>query len=307
MRISPKLEKYASQHHLTGITPHTLEAISARLSGYSLKKAHQFIKFHQRIQQQLLNHSVIAHNEYTRWFSSGDMSLQQLKSFVVQFSVFSNLFILAQLQKTINADSLQSMRASKEILMNELGVAFKKDGHNKNSHNKTNGYSSGELPVEGSIEAGEFHFNAAHFEWLYKLADALGLAFMETGKRRHGTADTLFYCDELSRLYASEDYTISQAASFAVENWAAAGFWAELIQGLEKYQSHNAIELPIFFFTYHDKIESQHAQHTLDELEDIYFMGEINEDVFIQSGNEMLDAVEVFWNGLNKQRKSRQH
>ncbi len=299
MRISPELEKYASQHHLIGITPHTLEAISAHRSGYSLKKAHQFITFHQRIQRQLLNHPVIVHNEYTQWFSRGNMSLQQLKSFIVQFSVFSNLFIIAQLQKTINADSLQSMRASKEILMNELGVAF----NHKNSLNN----KGEDLSVEGSVEAGEFHFNAAHFEWLYKLADALGLEFMQTGKRRHGTGDTLFFCDELSRLYASEDYTISQAASFAVENWAAAGFWGELIQGLTKYQHNNNIKLPVFFFTYHDKIESQHAQHTLDELEDVYFMGEINEDIFIRSGNEMLDAVEVFWKGLNRQRKKQHH
>ncbi|VAW71201.1 FIG00857466: hypothetical protein, partial [hydrothermal vent metagenome] len=188
MRISPELEKYASQHHLTGITQHTLEAISEHRAGYTLEKAHQFVAFHQRIQQQLLNHPVIASNQYTRWFSEGDITLEQLKLFVVQFSVFSNLFIIAQLQKTINADSLESMRASKEILMNELGVAF-----NNINNQHSGGPKSDELPpVEGSIEAGKFHFNAAHFEWLYKLAEALGLEFLQIGKRRHGTSDTLF-------------------------------------------------------------------------------------------------------------------
>ena len=44
---------------------------------------------------------------------------------MVQFSVFSNLFLLAQLRKVINSPSLHEMREGKEILANELGVVFK--------------------------------------------------------------------------------------------------------------------------------------------------------------------------------------
>ena len=34
------------------------------------------------------------------------------------------------------------------------------------------------------------------------------------------------------RLFGSEDDRIAEGASFAVENWAAAGFWQELEDGL---------------------------------------------------------------------------
>ena len=53
---------------------------------------------------------------------------KNLAVFVRQFSVFSNLFLVAALLKTINAPSLQQVRASKEILLNELGVIYRKPG-----------------------------------------------------------------------------------------------------------------------------------------------------------------------------------
>ena len=49
------------------------------------------------------------------------MPLDHLRHFTVQFSVFSNQFLLAALNRVINADTLQAARESKEILMNELG------------------------------------------------------------------------------------------------------------------------------------------------------------------------------------------
>ena len=50
---------------------------------------------------------------FTRWFREGRASEAQVKDLILQFSVFSNQFLLAQLQKTINADSVEGMRASK--------------------------------------------------------------------------------------------------------------------------------------------------------------------------------------------------
>jgi hypothetical protein len=82
-----------------------------------------------------------------------------------------------------------------------------------------------------TVEGGVFRFRAAHFEWLLQIAERLSLGFNDVGKRRHGTPPTLFFCDELVRLYGSPEYLISQAASYAVENWVAAGFWDELISG----------------------------------------------------------------------------
>ncbi len=290
------LHDFANQQHLLGITDHTLNAIVNNKPGYSVEKAQKFIHFHNRIKSELLHHPIITNNNFTKWFSLGEMSETQLRSFVIQFSVFSNLFLVAQLLKTINANGLESMRSSKEILVNELGVVYKNDKQTTDSDSL--------VSSDGSIEGGIYHFRAAHFEWLLQLATSVGLEFNDVGKRRHGNKSTLFFCDELNRLYANEDYTISQASSFAVENWAAAGFWKELINGLTLYQKKYNKGIPLFFFTRHDDIEAQHAKHTLDELEDSYFESEIDEDLFISSGNEILDAVAVFWTGLDDLRKT---
>ncbi|MCZ6564527.1 MAG: hypothetical protein O6852_00100, partial [Gammaproteobacteria bacterium] len=53
--------------------------------------------------------------------------------FIVQFSIFSNQLLIAQLLKTINADSIEGMRASKEILANEIGVVFNSSKNAKRS------------------------------------------------------------------------------------------------------------------------------------------------------------------------------
>ena len=51
------------------------------------------------------------------------------------------------------------------------------------------------------------------------------------------------------------------------------------------------------------RLEAQHARHTQEELEEIYFGRDIDEDAFLRCGNEMLDGVAAFWDGLDTQRK----
>jgi len=97
---------------------------------------------------------------------------------------------------------------------------------------------------------------------------SLGLTFDDLGKRRHGTPSTLRFCDELFRLYGSDDYNEAMGAAFAVENWAAAGFWKELISGLEKMKAKEVPRCRSAFFTWHDKIEDLHKSHVWDELKD---------------------------------------
>lgn len=268
------------------------------------QKVDRYFRLLDLIIQQIMPLEVIVNNAYTRWFKEGQFDDEELKYFLVQFSVFSNLFIEAQLKKTINAPTLEAMHASKEILMNELGVVFRKTSAGKA---ETLADVDPELVgTEGTIESSTFRFAAAHFEWLLRMAPFVGLQFQDLGKRKHGSPATLFFCDELSRLYGSEDPHTGLGASFAVENWAAAGFWKELIQGLEVYKKRKAPAIPIAFFTWHDKVEDQHAKHTWDELEEEYFCMELDEAKFLQGGKEMLAGVLAFWNGLNEHRlKSR--
>jgi len=300
----PELDGFARNNALDGLTEPSLRAIAEGREGYSIERAHGFLEFQTRIDAELLKHPIITDNAYTAWFEHGRKSHEQIMSFIVQFSVFSNQFLVAQLQKTLNADTLEGMRASKEILANEIGVVFNASGKSKPASTDTERHGDPELvSTEGTVDGGVFRFRAAHFEWLLRIAEKLGLGFEDMGRRIHGTESTLFFCDELIRLYGSEDYMTSQAASYAVENWAAAGFWDQLVAGLVQYNQQIDSPLPLAFFTWHARIEGQHAQHTQEELEELYFDREVDEDAFIETGNEMLDGVAAFWNGLDEQRR----
>ena len=300
----PELDSFARNNALDGLTETSLRAIAEGREGYTIERARLFLAFQTRIDAELLNHPIITDNSYTAWFEHGHKSHEQIMSFIVQFSVFSNQFLVAQLQKTLNADTLEGMRASKEILANEIGVVFNSTAKSKPDPPSLEGQGDPELvSTEGSVDGGVFRFRAAHFEWLLRIAEKLGLRFDDMGRRVHGTDSTLFFCDELIRLYGSEDYMTSQAASYAVKNWAAAGFWDQLVTGLVKYNEQIESPLPLAFFTWHARIEGQHAQHTQEELEELYFDREIDEDAFIETGNEMLGGVAAYWDGLDEQRR----
>ena len=277
-------------------------------SAYPRTKVEQYCHLVERIEREILPHEVITGNLYTRWFAKGELDPVDVRHFLTQFSVFSNHFIVAQLLKTINAPTLEAMHASKEILMNELGVSFH-NPHKRAAARDPAAQSEEEVyESEGTVNGSVFRFSAAHFEWLLRITTHLGLQFREVGKRRHGTKSTLFFCDELARIYGSDDTSMALGASFAVENWAAAGFWKELIQGLQTFKAREAPGRPLGFFTWHDMVEDQHAQHTWDELEEEFFGHEdVLEDKFIKGGVEMLDGVLAFWNGLNANRLSREN
>ena len=253
-----------------------------------------FMQFKRRLGREVLNHPVISANPYTRWFRKGLATREQARAFLVQFSVFSNEFLFAQLRKMVNADTLEEMRASKEILANEIGVGYR---------DRTR--DDAELgSLVGTIEGGAFHFGAAHFELLLRMAKPLNLTLAQLGKRRFGTPETLHFCDELMRLYGSEDYAVAEAASWAVENWAAAGFWDELVQGWKMFKTRrNLPGLNLAFFSWHARLEATHAQHTWDELESFCRERDVDEHAFIRNVNEMLDGVCVFWKGLDEQRR----
>jgi pyrroloquinoline quinone (PQQ) biosynthesis protein C len=300
----PELDGFARNYALDGLTESTLRAIAEGREGYSIETARRFLAFQARIDEELLRHPIITDNAYTAWFELGHKSHEQIMSFIVQFSVFSNQFLVAQLQKTLNADTLEGMRASKEILANEIGVVFNSPAKSKTDPANHEGQGDAELvSTEGTVDGGVFRFRAAHFEWLLRIAEKLGLRFDDIGRRVHGTDSTLLFCDELIRLYGSEDYMTSQAASYAVENWAAAGFWDQLVSGLVKFNEQMETPLPLAFFAWHARIEGQHAQHTQEELEELYFDRVVDEDAFIETGNEMLEGVAAFWNGLDEQRR----
>jgi hypothetical protein len=242
----------------------------------------EFEDFERGVARNIDSHSIVRDNSYTKWFARGEATIDELRDFTIQFSVFSHLFIEAQLRKCINAADLQSYRAGKEILLNELGVAF---------------------AASGSVEGGTFRFSAGHFEWLAHFAQALGVQWSEIGKRRHGRPSTLAFCDALKLWYGSEDESTAAGASYAIEHWAAAGFWKELIAGLRAVKKSRLPELPLGFWTWHDALEENHAAHTTDEMREAFAKPGFSGQRFLTAGEAMLDAVAGFWNGLDAARR----
>lgn len=263
-----------------------------------------FHDFLTQVEREFLQHRIITNNAYTRWFRDGTATDEELRHFIQQFSVFSNQFLIAALQKAINSPTLQQSRASREILLNELGVIYRRLGQSVSNHlvqteaEKDREGDPDLVSTEGTVDGGICRFRAAHFEWLVGVAEGLGLNYADIGKRKHGTPTTLHFCDELIRLYGSDDPQVAEGASFAVENWAAAGFWQELEDGLTRIKQTRHPHLRLAFFTWHNRVEAQHAGHTLEELEEVYFNPDFDRAKFIQGGREILEAIAVFWDGL---------
>jgi pyrroloquinoline quinone (PQQ) biosynthesis protein C len=254
------------------------------------RTAEDLAAFRRRVDEVVHRHPVVTDNRYTSWFARGEATADEVRHLTVQFSVFSHLFVEAQLRKVINAADIETYHAGKEILMNELGVVF-------------NGTPDDEgVSTEGTVDGSRYRHRAAHFEWLLRFAGPLGLGFEQLGKRRHATPSTLFFCDELLRIYGSDDPSVAEGASYAVEHWAAAGFWKELIAGLRVFKARECPELNLSFWTWHDKVEDQHAAHTSEELEEAFFMPGFDGERFLRGAAEMLDGVKAFWDGLEADR-----
>lgn len=268
-----------------------------------------FEAFLTEVDHTFLQHPIILHNDYTTWFQKGTATDAELRHFLQQFSVFSNQFLIAALLKAINAPTLEQSRASREILLNELGVIYRKSGQTSTLTNQTEEDKDREgdpalVSTEGTVDGGICRFRAAHFEWLIGVAEGLGLHYEDIGQRKHGRPTTLHFCDELQRLYGSDDPNIAEGASFAVENWAAAGFWQQLEDGLTRIKQTRHPQLKLAFFTWHNRVEAQHAGHTLEELEAVYFKPGFDRAKFLQGGQDILAAIAVFWDGLNRDRQS---
>src|SRR5262245_59669864 len=294
--------------------PSRLASVSPRIEerlhngDLTQQQVDDFRDFLAEVDREFLHHRIITDNAYTRWFQYGEATDIELRHFIRQFSVFSNQFLVAALLKVINSPTLEQARAGREILMNELGVIYRRPGDSLNG----NGARSDEdkdregdpelVSTEGTVDGGTCRFRAAHFEWLCGVGESLGMHFQDLGKRKHGRPSTLHFCDELQRLYGSEDGNVAEGASFAVENWAAAGFWQELEDGLLKIKRDRIPGLKVAFFTWHNRVEAQHAEHTMDELEEVYFSPGFSRERFFQGGLEVLEAIAVFWDGLEADR-----
>ena len=90
--------------------------------------------------------------------------------------------------------------------------------------------------------------------------------------------------------------------------WSRAAVSYVLEQGelrLQVFKARECSELNLAFWTWHDKVEDQHAAHTDDELEEAFASSGFDEDRFLDGAREVLDAVAAFWGGLDADRRAR--
>lgn len=251
------------------------------------------------VRRELFTHPVITDNPYTAWFSRGGADDEQVADLLVQFSVFSNHFLVLQVKRMVNAGTLEGERCARNILMNECGVGLD--------------------PRTGSVEGRTFATGNAHLNWLREAGAVLGLEPMQLGRWDVGSAATHRFLTGLDKTYGSHDAMIGAGASFAIETWAASGlgggakleagnFWRQLIRGLEIVNRRRGDEgleaIPLGFFKFHAEIEAGHGVNVWRELEETFAQPGFDARRFLRGGRKALDAIETFWLGLDAQRRS---
>ena len=259
----------------------------------------RFEDFRRRVEDEILAHPVVQANPYTSWFKRGLADEAQVKDLIEQFSVFSNHFLVVQAKRLVNAGTEEGERCARAILVNECGVAME--------------------PKTGSTEGRTFANHNAHLEWLRETGKALGLDPRKLGRWDLGREETHEFLDGLDRTYGSRDGLVGAGASFAIESWAAFGigkgpaledrnFWHELIAGLEAFDKRlrrpqGLAPLPLGFFRFHFVTEAGHGLAVWDELKASFDSPDFDPEVFLEAGREALDAIELFWAGLDRERR----
>jgi hypothetical protein len=264
-----------------------------------MNSSRSFDDFYRRVESEVLSHQVITSNPYTKWWKQGNANTEQLTDLFRQFSVFSNHFVPIQAKRMANSSTEAAERGARAILGNEIGVG---------------------LEVEsGDIEGNTFSHADAHINWLRDIGELLGIERHTLGRWDVGTPATHEFLNRLDQTYGSHDSNIGAGASFAIETWAAWGigkdadsesnnFWKEIVVGIKGYNANHRVPkglkpIPTGFFQYHFDIERGHAANVMTELTETFEESEFAEDKWLDGGRQALDALLIFWRGLDESRK----
>ncbi len=275
------------------------EIYNGKLKSGKEKKMKDFNLLKERIKKEFFQHQVIVNNPYTKWFKKGEANTEQIKDLIIQFSVFSNHFIVVQCKRMVYASTIEGEEAARAILLNECGVGM---------NVKT-----------GSIEGQKFTTPNAHLNWLRKMAETLDISPKIIGRWGSGTKHTHKFLEGLDQTYGSLDGIVGAGASFAIETWAAFGigetkeeesnnFWDELVVGLESYNQKHRLpkalsSVPLGFFKYHFETEAGHGVSVWKELEETFSEPDFDEEKYLKAGKTALEAIYTFWLGLDETRK----
>ena len=235
-------------------------------------------RFRSRVEALVHHHPVVVDNAYTRWFATGSADRDEVRHLTVQFS---------RVQPPVRRGAAPQgpERRRPRLLPGGQGDPDERAGRRVQAGPRRRLRGRGRGPRDrvdrrnGRRRALPVHRRPFRVAAPLRRPDRPRVRRL--GKRRHGTPSTLFFCDELLRIYGSDDSSIAEGASYAVEHWAAAGFWKELIAGLTAFKARECPELPLGFWIWHDKIEDQHAAHTADELAEAFFRPDFDEQRFL--------------------------
>lgn len=272
--------------HQASLEQRMLENLqSGTITGEQMEK---FLDFVEQKKREIDDDEIIKNNEYTKWWKRGRANLAQIKDFISQFGVFSKRFPLIQALRVYYAQTEEEENAARDILVNESGVDI-------------------DMPT-GSTDGKIFRHRNAHIKWLRDIGEKYGFDRMELGNWDSGTLSTQEFLNRLTDLFGNPDRNKRAGASFALETWAGYGigqgveaesnnFWFELVAGCK------ALGIPTGFFKYHANLERAHVENVEHELEETFFHPEFNQEKWFQGAREALDALLIFWTGLDETRK----
>ena len=221
--------------------------------------------------------------------ATGKATDAELVHFVRQFSVFSNQFLVAALLRVINAPTLQQARSAKEILMNELGVIYRRTDAERGA--RAGRRRRGEGP-RGRPRAGQ-HRGDGRRRHLPVPRRPLRVAARRrrgarAGLRRPGQAPAR------PAVRRSTSATSCSGSTAARTTRSPRGRASPSRTGPPPASGRSSKtacctsrqpgcpRLKVAFFTWHNRVEAQHAGHTMEELEDVFFDPEFDETRFFQ-------------------------
>ncbi len=216
----------------------------------------------ERVDALVAHHPVVERNRYTAWFSGGAATRGEVRHLTVQFSVFSHLFVEAQLRKVINAADLDIDRAGKEILLNELGVVFNADVVRADQAPTRIWWRRRAPSTAGgsaSVPRTSSGCSGSRRPWAW--ASTISASVATAPDRRCSSATSSL------RLTAQRMHRSPRARR---RRRALGG--GGVLEGAHRRArglpgSRVCERLPLAFWTWHDKVEDQHAAHTSDEVE----------------------------------------
>jgi len=259
--------------------------------------AENYLRFRERKQREIDGHDGMR-NRYTLWFKEGTASDAQIRDFYYQFGGFSRLFPIIQALRVYYAETEEEEEDARSILANEYGVGIDME--------------------TGNTEGKKFSHKSAHIKWLRDAAEVFDIARMELGLWELCSHSTQEFLEQLTGIYGHKSHNKRAAASFAVETWAGFGigggeeaesnnFWKELITGFSVINNRREQQglpgMPMGFFLYHFALERAHVANVEHELEEAFFSPEFDEEEWFEGARTALDAVNIFWLGLEETRK----